>query len=210
MAVSNPSPSIAYHITKGLIIYAGRRLLNRVLSNATSPRYDSSTGGRRMYVCDLCSTRLACHSNTLHETSLTHAHLPAIPHDLSARACLPCRRRLFSKAHFTTACLAPKSKAFQSYEATWGIAPHCYCPTLPSEPTHLHLHHPTQNSDSDSHTPVPRSPSHVHRRSPPVATPAVRPPPNCPPERSEAPGPELRRRRWAMSGADSTMGRLYT
>jgi hypothetical protein len=137
---------------------------------------------------------------------MTYWHVPA---------CLPCRRLFFfSRAHFTTACLAPKSKAFQSYEATWGIAPRCYCPTLPSEPTHLHLHHPTQNSDSDSHTPVLHSPSHVHRRSPPsqppVATPAVRPPPNCPPERSEAPGPELRRRRWAMSGADSTMGRLYT
>ena len=89
---------------------------------------------------------------------MTYWHVPA---------CLPCRRLFFfSRAHFTTACLAPKSKAFQSYEATWGIAPHCYCPTLPSEPTHLHLHHPTQNSDSDSHTPVLHSPSYVYRRSP--------------------------------------------
>lgn len=170
--------------------------------------------GRAVYLpCDLCSTGLACHSNTLHETSLTHAHLPATSHDLPARAYSCCSRRLFffSKAHFTTACLAQSQKAFQSYEATWGIAPRCYCPTLPTAPpTHPHLHHPTQISDSDSHHPRPPLASYVYRRSPPVATPAVRPPPNCPPERSEAPGPELRRRRWAMSGADSTTGRLYT
>jgi hypothetical protein len=157
VAVSNPSSTVPRSRTKGLD--CGAEI--RDCAESGGIKHDISAlrleYGRAVYLpCDLCSTGLACHSNTLHETSLTHAHLPATSHDLPARAYSCCSRRLFffSKAHFTTACLAQSQKAFQSYEATWGIAPRCYCPTLPTAPpTHPHLHHPTQNSDSDSHIP---------------------------------------------------------
>jgi hypothetical protein len=177
-------------------------VLNRVLSITTSPRYESSTGGRCMYVCDLCSTRLACHSDTLHETSLTH--------DLLARACLPALppTLLLQQSTLHDCLSSAKVKSVSELRGYLGDRSSLLLPNFALCPLNQRIYIYTTQPRTPTPTPTPPSSTRPHTST--VATPAVRPPPNGPPERSEAPGPELRRRRWAMSGADSTTGRLYT
>jgi hypothetical protein len=143
-------------------------------------------------------------TDVLHLTSLTTSS-----HDLPARACLPAvdssSSAKQSTLHDCLPCLAPNPKVARCVSELRAYLGDRSSLLLPSN-RHINIHIYANQPTSPTPTPTPpalHSPSHVY-------PPAVRPPPNCPPERPEAPGPELRRRLWAMSGADSMMGRLST
>ena len=95
------------------------------------------------------------HRHTYHKPHMTYRHVPTptpaaaadpwtLLHQSTLHDCLP------------SAEAKSRSTAFQSYEATWGIAPRCYCPTLPFCNHTFHIY--TTQPRTPTETPTPPRP----------------------------------------------------